>query len=188
MKTYKFILFLSTLALLSGCTEEKTVLKIGDNYQGGLIAYLLQPGDNGYVVGESHGLIVSASNLSDAISWFNGSWTATSANENGLFAGAINTQRIVNFYGSGNYAAKICDDLVVDGYDDWYLPSKYELVILNDNYTLLKFDFNKADTFWSSTELPDLYIDYVWSRRFNINYSIECTKSAKLGVRAVRRF
>lgn len=43
------------------------------------------------------------------------------------FAGESNTEFIVNLYGDGNYAAKLCYDLEAFGFDDWYLPSTGEM-------------------------------------------------------------
>jgi hypothetical protein len=40
--------------------------------------------------------------------------------------GNTNTNLIVAVQGNGNYAAKICYDLVLNGYSDWFLPSRDE--------------------------------------------------------------
>ena len=82
--------------------------------------------------------------------------------------------------GAGNYAASICYDLVLNSYDDWYLPSDYELnQILNNAYKFSKYQFD----IWSSTESRD---DMAWS---SIQYSGEAKfKYQLLPVRAVRRF
>jgi hypothetical protein len=42
--------------------------------------------------------------------------------------GDVNTKKILGVAGYGNScAAKICDDLVLGGYDNWYLPTPQEL-------------------------------------------------------------
>ncbi len=46
-------------------------INIGDQYGGGKVVYLLQPGDPGYKAGESHGLIAAKDDLpQESLSWF----------------------------------------------------------------------------------------------------------------------
>lgn len=73
------------------------------------------------------------------------------------FNGELYTQEIVNTlgnYNNGNYAAKICADLVAYGFDDWYLPSAGELVAIFKKIGLQQGTniplYN--DAHWSSTE------------------------------------
>jgi hypothetical protein len=85
----------------------------------------------------------------------------TSANAILDFAGAGNTVRIVNQlkdnYNSGDYAAKLCADLVAFGFDDWYLPAAGELNTMyeqlgpTDNGSGGSGDMTSG-TYWSSTE------------------------------------
>jgi hypothetical protein len=51
-----------------------------------------------------------------------------------------------------NTAKTACEELILNGYSDWYLPSKDELKLLYEN--LKKIDisgFNKGAAYWSST-------------------------------------
>ncbi|MCK5806730.1 MAG: DUF1566 domain-containing protein, partial [Lentisphaeria bacterium] len=52
--------------------------------------------------------------------------------------------------GDGNYAAKLCQDLDLNGYDDWFLPSKYELLELYSAHH--NVGWFGSGYFWSSTE------------------------------------
>ncbi len=46
-------------------------VNVGDEYGGGKVVYLLQPGDQGYKAGESHGLIAAKEDLpQESLSWF----------------------------------------------------------------------------------------------------------------------
>ena len=49
-------------------------MPIGDTYQGGIIVYILQPGDLNYSASTERGIIVSASDVSSGVKWYNGSF------------------------------------------------------------------------------------------------------------------
>ncbi|HWR02207.1 MAG TPA: DUF1566 domain-containing protein [Chlorobaculum sp.] len=44
-------------------------LKVGDNYGGGKVAYLFQSGDEGYVAGQTHGLISAKEDQASNTTW-----------------------------------------------------------------------------------------------------------------------
>ncbi|MDD3859276.1 MAG: hypothetical protein PHW83_03695 [Bacteroidales bacterium] len=123
---------------------------IGDTYLGGVIAYIYQCGDPGYVQGEIHGIIAAPYDQATNIEW--GCYaTPMGTTDLSLGAGATNTEGIVNGCSSNNIAAKICYDLSLNGYDDWVLPSYYELLALHTNRNIIG-GFDEEYGYWSSTE------------------------------------
>ena len=148
MITMGFLLLLSFGCKKKNDTPVTTALAVGQTYEGGVIAYIYVSGDPGYVAGETHGLIASPGDINDSIQWYTGNNLSTGATS--TFAGSTNTATIVSKQGSGNYAAKICYDLVLGGYSDWYLPAKEELIKMFASKASIG-GFTKSD-YWSSTE------------------------------------
>ena len=154
-------------------------MPIGDTYQGGIIVYILQPGDLDYSALTEKGIIVSASDVSSGVKWYNGSYgVKTSANDKVVRTGSSNTTKIVNAQGVGSYAAQVCQDLTLNGYNDWQLPSIDELKILYSARSL-------TGAYWSSTEYEAGW-NYV--RVVNSGQEGSRAKNVTLKVRAVRYY
>ena len=158
-------------------------ISIGDWAQGGIIAYILNPSDEGYIPGEVHGFVVSDIDLSSGIKWLNGSYyQATFAHETQVGSAARNSSKILNVQGPGNYAAMLCDNFSSGGYDDWYLPSVEELRILYLNSNIIP---GFSGMYWSSSEF-EVGFNYV-RVIFNGQYASR-NKNQLLQVRAIRYF
>ena len=158
-----------------------TPLAIGDTYKGGIIFYLDASGE--------HGLVAASSdqNSGSKVQWYNGSYTTTGATGDGVGAGEENTYMIVGNQGSGIYAAQICRDLTLNGYTDWYLPSKYELNLMYTNLKLNGFGSFASGWYWSSTE-KDGNNNYARVQDFTIGTQYGSYKYNSYYVRAVRAF
>jgi hypothetical protein len=169
-------------------------LSVGSFWQGGVISYIFQPGDIGYVANQTHGIIVAPVNQSTSAQWgCRGINIAPTYDYTG--AGPGNTQVIVNNCNIGGFAAKLCFDLILYGYSDWHLPSTEEFwwvgknitiinqCLLNNGGTLL----NQNTLYWTSKQATN---NFAWAL-----YPIESTvafrdidKNSSVSVRAMRQF
>lgn len=127
-----------------------TINSTGQSYQGGIIGYILVSGDPGYNSSVLHGIIVSP--IDNAV---NTEWgcmgTSIGVTNTTFGAGQTNTTSIVNGCGTASIAAKICDDLVLNGYNDWFLPSRDEMNKLFLNRSIIG-GFSNQGYYWTSTE------------------------------------
>lgn len=154
---------------------------VGDYMEGGIVFYV--DADN------RKGLVAAEEDLGKAV-W---GWTnQTNASLRELFDGAENTEEIVSAYSryypdNGDYAAKLCDDLVLKGYEDWYLPSLEELNMLETLFWSGTGNFIEG-YYWSSTERD---YENAYSERFDWedeNYNSLGTKNKRHRVHPVRMF
>jgi hypothetical protein len=126
---------------------------VGDEAFGGIIAYIYQSGDIGYVSGEQHGIIAHKYDLDSNVWGCSGTEIGTGVE---LGDGYINTASIVYLCNDTTFAAKDCANFTTNCYYDWSLPSVSELSKLYLNRALIgNFTTN---IYWSSSEsngVPD---------------------------------
>ena len=171
------------------------VATVGQYFQGGIIAYILKSGDNGYDPAIPHGLIVAPSNISIngnlQFEWGCQGTSVTTSTD--LGSGQANTTAIVNSCSQySSFAAKLCDDLVLNGFNDWYLPSKDEMQKIFTNYsqavwsTGFNISINGGTTyFWTSSQID---ASAAWIYTTSSNSFVSTAKNSAWVVHAVRSF
>lgn len=127
----------------SDLTFITTLVDIGATYQGGLVFYIDATGQ--------HGLVCAPSDQS-VTSWGCSGTIISGADGTSVGTGNQNTIDIVTGCNTAGIAARVCYDLVLNGYSDWFLPSIGELVLVYANLKPIGLgNFVNAD-YWSSSE------------------------------------
>ena len=138
-----------------------TVYNVGDYAQGGVV-FWVDPSDS------TKGLVCAISDQTTAERW------NVDANSNipnaiglGIGTGSSNSDEIISTYGLGgnNYAAKITYNYGGGGYDDWFLPSRDELLEIYSN----KGTINSSCTSNGGTSLSES--DWYWSSSIGTDQS-----------------
>jgi hypothetical protein len=138
-------------------------LEIGDEYQGGEVAYIIPVGYPDYEAGKVKGLIISTTDIVADENWYggwgNGGFNAgATSTSNGLGNTALIANNGINLV--QNLAAIVyqtpTSGLVkrnINGYNDWYIPSSGEWQnTLYASYIADRKDQFDSSVYWTSTE------------------------------------
>jgi hypothetical protein len=167
---------------------------VGDFYGGGVVFYIFESGDTGYVAGEKHGLIAAVQDQSSGIRWYNGSYTTTGATATTIGTGSANTDAIIAAQGATetSYAAGVARAYTGGGFTDWFLPSKDELNQMYTNKATINTTASanggsnfSTNYYWSSTENDS---GGAWGQHFVYGFQGNGFKDNTNSVRAVRAF
>ena len=100
---------------------------IGATYEGGIVFY---------IDGTGHSGLVCAPSDQGNYQWGPSEMDYIGAQDPTVGSGAQNTIDIVNACGNDTTAASICDTLTLNGYADWFLPSRDEMSLIFNNLYL----------------------------------------------------
>lgn len=181
MKTaFTLFLCICSVHIILGQTIDTTkTIKIGDEYQGGIVFYIDKSGE--------HGLIAAPNDQTTEKVWWgpNSNTMALSPTD-----GQSNTKKIVEYFRAEPLktptAAERCDTLSLGGYSDWYLPAIDELVLLHNERSIVG-NFLVGD-YCSSTEMreDDAYsVHFKPIKRVEFYYN---KKDKDYFVRCIRKF
>ncbi len=139
-------------------------LVLGDTFGGGIVGYIFKPGDIGYVAGETHGIIAALSDLPLLYTWGPGAYSQYFQNISNLIGkGKNNTDTIlaVGIIINANFPAAQAAKNYKDGvYDDWFLPSRDDLLALklnlaNNNKGNFYTSGSQTTGYWSSSVMQN---------------------------------
>ncbi len=170
-------------------------LKIGDEYQGGIIYYIFSPDEwtdvGFYVPGEIHGLIVAKNDLPDKYEYgcYNKYFNTLGHNQLTFnYHSEYPTVEIFTYCGA-NTAAGACYNLNLNGYSDWYLPTYQELSKIFQNKIITPDGKIRWSCTWQNyypdNSVPNTMNQYAYAYG---SYSGSHKRSELLFVRPVRKF
>jgi hypothetical protein len=174
---------LNGMGTLLGRMDSFTTLPVGQTGPGGGKVFF----DKGNTAGGWRYLMAAPSDQSTGITWgCDTSLNQISGTLQTVGSGETNTSLIVSAC-SGMNAAKLCDNLVLGGQNDWFLPSIDELYLMYKNLHLNSTgSFVNDENYWSSSANDYLAERFTF---YSSNFGTGSTmRNTQLRVRAVRAY
>lgn len=156
--------------------------QVGQEHAGGIIIYVDPSG--------CHGVVCAPMDQAEDVQWNFFPSFNTHGDVKGFFGGKLNTDLAIFYLEHGNYAPFICDDLELNGYDDWYLPAQEELIAMIALHRMGIGGFSNSG-YWSSTTSNNGITSTKWEAVIVNPTSGEVSSERKelmYNVRAVRAF
>ena len=154
------------------------VYKIGDlGPAGGWVFYITEGG--------RHGLEAAPNDQSAGAVWGCDGTEITGADGTAVGTGAQNTADILAGCADPGIAAELADSYRINGFNDWFLPSKDELNLMYTNLHQAGRGGFKTVSYWSSSENGS---NNAWNQHFNDGAQTNSNKAEVHSVRAVRAF
>lgn len=146
-------------------------LQIGNLYEGGVISFIDNSGQ--------HGFIVSQGDAGYGLWGLEGPYGAMS-----LYDGLANTNWMVSQFNGSNLAGTICNNLVLNGYSDWYLPSQNQMSLIYQNIFSTGLSA-MSGSYWTSTGYSSN-----WAMRMTTSGSFDpiAKQGSSQYIRAIRNF
>lgn len=162
-----FLMLLLSAVIFLSCVKEEDPkeVTIGEPFGGGVVAHIFEPGEEGFVSGETHGIVIAPVDLV-----FEAQWGCQGMSVEGTSTkvgfGRKNTELVLAFHDNlpnyytnptqchpsndGSVAAKFTIDFAKDGFNDWFMPSLDEMNYLYKNRD--KIGGFSTIEYWSSCE------------------------------------
>ena len=165
------------------CDGNITSYSIGMEVEGGIIFYIDATGE--------HGLIASMEDL-QPLAWGCMAMFISGADGTSIGSGSQNSLDITSSCSQAPIAAGACLAHENDGYADWFLPSRDELLEMYNTIgnggpqgNVGNFQATSQSEYWSSSEFNE---DYTWSVQFSNGNSFYDDKEFAYKVRPIRSF
>ena len=165
------------------CEGNVTTYSIGMEVEGGIIFYIDETGE--------HGLVAAIEDL-QSMNWGCMVMFISGADGTSIGSGSQNSLDIISSCSQSPIAASACLAYEHDGYTDWHLPSRDELVEMYNTIgnagpqgNIANFQEASQSEYWSSSEFNE---DYAWSVQFSNGNSFYDDKEFTYNVRPIRSF
>jgi hypothetical protein len=160
---------------------------IGDTGPAGGIIFFINP-----LAGDWKYMEAAPANTEKVTFWAAEDFPSTTINNSrAVGTGKSNSNYImgqaIDRGGGFDWATEVCDSLVVNGYDDWFLPSRDELHQMYGNLVRRGLGGFKGEWYWSSTANNNVG-SWVWRENFTDGTQNEVYRYEKNRVRAIRQF